>query len=112
MCKALPILAVLILAAGALLGLAAVSGSLPLRRMANAAAADPQLANQRDQAGDDEAGDKQPISIRVLVPADARVEFDGHKTSEGGERRLYETPPLPAAGWQPLNLLVRYPLPF
>jgi uncharacterized protein (TIGR03000 family) len=36
-----------------------------------------------------------PISITVRVPADARVEFDGHKTSTGGESRRYETPPLP-----------------
>jgi uncharacterized protein (TIGR02246 family) len=40
-----------------------------------------------------EAG-KQPISIELLVPADARVEFDGNKTTETGERRTFSTPPL------------------
>jgi uncharacterized protein (TIGR02246 family) len=40
-----------------------------------------------------EAG-KQPISIELLVPADARVEFDGTKTTQTGERRRFDTPPL------------------
>src|SRR5262249_37453224 len=29
-----------------------------------------------------------------IVPADARVEFDGRNTTETGERRKFETPPL------------------
>jgi uncharacterized protein (TIGR03000 family) len=37
---------------------------------------------------------QEPISLTVLVPADAQVEFDGHKTSSGGVSRRYETPPL------------------
>jgi uncharacterized protein (TIGR03000 family) len=39
---------------------------------------------------------RQPISIKLLVPADARVEFDGVKTTQTGERRTYDTPPLSA----------------
>jgi uncharacterized protein (TIGR02246 family) len=38
--------------------------------------------------------DRQPLSIELLVPADARVEFDGNKTTEIGERRTFHTPPL------------------
>jgi uncharacterized protein (TIGR02246 family) len=38
--------------------------------------------------------DKQPLSIELLVPADARVEFDGNKTTETGGRRTFHTPPL------------------
>jgi uncharacterized protein (TIGR03000 family) len=37
----------------------------------------------------------QAVSIRVFVPADARVEFDGPKTSSTGESRLYTSPPVP-----------------
>jgi uncharacterized protein (TIGR03000 family) len=39
---------------------------------------------------------EQSISIRVLVPAGARVEFDGTKTSSTGESRLYTSPPVAA----------------
>jgi uncharacterized protein (TIGR02246 family) len=37
---------------------------------------------------------KQPITLELVVPADARVEIDGKSTTETGERRKYETPPL------------------
>jgi uncharacterized protein (TIGR02246 family) len=40
-----------------------------------------------------EAG-TQPISLELLVPADAQVEFEGNKTTETGERRTYQTPSL------------------
>jgi uncharacterized protein (TIGR03000 family) len=40
--------------------------------------------------------DRQPLSIELLVPADARVEFDGIKTTQTGERRTFTTPPLSA----------------
>jgi uncharacterized protein (TIGR02246 family) len=38
--------------------------------------------------------DRQPISIELLVPGDAQVEFDGNKTTEIGERRTFTTPSL------------------
>jgi uncharacterized protein (TIGR03000 family) len=38
---------------------------------------------------------EEPISIRLLLPADAQVEFDGTKTSSTGESRLYTSPPVP-----------------
>jgi uncharacterized protein (TIGR02246 family) len=38
--------------------------------------------------------DRRPISLELLVPADARVEFDGTITTETGGRRTFETPPL------------------
>lgn len=37
-----------------------------------------------------------PAQILVRVPADARVYFDDAPTTQGGEVRLYESPPLPA----------------
>jgi uncharacterized protein (TIGR03000 family) len=37
-----------------------------------------------------------PITIRLLVPGDARVEFDGEKTTLTGTEREYVTPPVPA----------------
>lgn len=37
-----------------------------------------------------------PAQILVRVPADARVYFDDGPTTQGGEVRLYESPPLPA----------------
>lgn len=40
------------------------------------------------------AGGNQPITLIVLVPADAQVELDGHKTKSVGETRRYQTPPL------------------
>jgi uncharacterized protein (TIGR03000 family) len=39
-------------------------------------------------------GTRQPISLDLLVPADARVEFNGKGTTETGERRTFETPSL------------------
>jgi uncharacterized protein (TIGR03000 family) len=41
-----------------------------------------------------EEGGKKPISLTVLVPADAKVEFDGAKTTSTGGTRAYVTPPL------------------
>jgi uncharacterized protein (TIGR03000 family) len=38
----------------------------------------------------------QSATITVLVPADARVEFDGAPTFSRGAERRYSTPPLPA----------------
>jgi uncharacterized protein (TIGR03000 family) len=40
-----------------------------------------------------EAG-KQPISIELIIPADAQVEFDGQKTTQTGEVRTFDTPAL------------------
>lgn len=37
----------------------------------------------------------EPISIRLLLPAGAQVEFDGTRTSSTGESRLYTSPPVP-----------------
>lgn len=37
-----------------------------------------------------------PAQILVRVPAEARVYFDNEATIQGGEVRLYESPPLPA----------------
>jgi uncharacterized protein (TIGR03000 family) len=36
----------------------------------------------------------RPASIEMTVPADARISFDGHETSQGGTVRLFNTPPL------------------
>jgi uncharacterized protein (TIGR03000 family) len=41
-----------------------------------------------------EEGGKKSISLTVLVPADAKVEFDGAKTTSTGGTRAYATPPL------------------
>src|SRR5947208_10644507 len=38
----------------------------------------------------------QRIAIRLAVPGDARVEFDGEKTAQAGTEREYVTPPVPA----------------
>jgi uncharacterized protein (TIGR03000 family) len=37
---------------------------------------------------------EQPISIRLLLPGGAEVEFDGTKTTSTGESRLYTSPPV------------------
>jgi len=51
---------------------------------------------------------QEPIRITVLVPADARVEFDGYKTSSRGESRVYETPPLPVGKEHTYELAVTF----
>src|SRR5207245_4127822 len=38
---------------------------------------------------------RKPAKIRVMVPADAQVAFDGYKTGQTGEIRFFESPPLP-----------------
>jgi uncharacterized protein (TIGR02246 family) len=40
-----------------------------------------------------EAG-RQPLSIELVVPADAQVAFDGYRTTQTGETRTYTTPSL------------------
>jgi uncharacterized protein (TIGR03000 family) len=37
---------------------------------------------------------KKPISFTVVVPADAKVEINGAKTTSTGSSRVYDTPPL------------------
>jgi uncharacterized protein (TIGR03000 family) len=44
------------------------------------------------------AADDEVIVFEVLLPASALLEIDGNKTTETGEKRTYETPPLPAGG--------------
>ncbi len=39
-------------------------------------------------------GGKKPITITLVVPAGAQVEFDGAKTTSTGGKRVYQTPPL------------------
>ncbi len=36
----------------------------------------------------------QPATVAVIVPADAVVRFDGHKTRQTGSHRLFTTPDL------------------
>jgi uncharacterized protein (TIGR03000 family) len=52
------------------------------------------------------AGGNQPITLTVLVPADAQVELDGHKTKSAGETRRYQTPPLAPGKAYKYNLKV------
>jgi uncharacterized protein (TIGR03000 family) len=47
--------------------------------------------------------------IRVLVPARAAVWFDGHPTAQAGTDRLFQTPPLPAAGNNTYVIRVGWP---
>src|SRR5207253_1314081 len=37
----------------------------------------------------------KPAKIKVIVPANAQIAFDGYKTEQTGEVRLFESPPLP-----------------
>jgi uncharacterized protein (TIGR03000 family) len=53
-----------------------------------------------------EESGKKPISITVLVPADALVEINGAKTTSTGGKRVYETPALSAGPEYRYNLKV------
>jgi uncharacterized protein (TIGR03000 family) len=75
--------ALIVLAAGALLGVVVASGNLSLGRPAHAA------------PGSALAGDgKEIISSEVRVPAGALLEIDGNKATSTGEVRPFQTPPL------------------
>jgi uncharacterized protein (TIGR03000 family) len=39
---------------------------------------------------------EQEATVEVAAPADAVILFDGHKTSQTGNHRIFTTPPLPA----------------
>jgi hypothetical protein len=73
---------IVVLTAGVLLGYLAASGNISLGRQVAAAAA--------SQAGQQEA----VIVITIRLPADAILEIDGHRTTETGETRTFQTPPL------------------
>jgi uncharacterized protein (TIGR03000 family) len=49
-------------------------------------------------SGQAQTGDKA-ITLKLLVPADAKVEIDGTQTRSAGEVRRYVTPPL-TTGWE------------
>jgi uncharacterized protein (TIGR03000 family) len=46
--------------------------------------------------------------IRVLVPADAEIFFDGERTTQKGTERLFITPPLQAGKKYHYDLLARW----
>jgi uncharacterized protein (TIGR02246 family) len=75
--------ALVVLAAGALLGWLAASGNVPLGRPAQAA------ASQEVE---------EVITFVVRLPADAVLEIDGSKTTSTGESRTFRTPPLKVGG--------------
>ena len=41
------------------------------------------------------APNKKPATIKVIVPASAQIAFDGYRTEQTGEVRLFQSPPLP-----------------
>src|SRR5262245_10368577 len=86
--------AVLFLAAGALLGYATASGRLALFQPADAAALSPEAGPPAGLQADAE----QAITFEVLLPADAVRTIDGSKTTETGEVRDFQTPPLKVGG--------------
>src|SRR5262245_7681417 len=47
------------------------------------------IAAQAAQQGREEA-----INFEVIVPPDAQLEIDGHKTDQAGQSRNFRTPPL------------------
>jgi arylsulfatase len=73
---------VVVVAAGGLLGYGAATGRLDWGTAARAAPQDRESV----------------IPFELLVPADAVVEIGGHRTSETGAERRYDTPPLRAGG--------------
>jgi uncharacterized protein (TIGR03000 family) len=77
----------MVLAAGALLGAVAASGTLSPVWPAHAAPGNA-------QAGDGE----EVIVLQVRVPAGALLEIDGNKTASAGEVRTFRTPPLTVGG--------------
>jgi uncharacterized protein (TIGR02246 family) len=79
--------AVLILAAGALLGAAAAFALFPLGPPVHAAQAKPLPASG-----------EEIITFEVRLPADAVLEIDGKKTTATGETRTFETPALRVGG--------------
>src|SRR5262249_29486268 len=79
--------ALVVLAAGALLGWLAASGHVPLGQPAQAAAGFG-LAQEAEAV----------ITFVVRLPADAGLEIDGEKTTARGESRTFRTPPLKVGG--------------
>jgi uncharacterized protein (TIGR03000 family) len=79
--------AVLLVAAGALLGYAAAAGKLSFFQKADAAAPAAAAAAPAQE-------EEQVIVFEVRLPGNALLEFDGVKTSETGEVRAFRTPPL------------------
>ena len=41
------------------------------------------------------AADKKPVHLDILLPKDAELEVDGHKTKATGSTRRFESPPMP-----------------
>jgi hypothetical protein len=74
--------ALVVLAAGALLGWLAASGKVPLGRPAQAAA-----------GGGSAQEVEEVIVFEVRLSADAVLEIDGNKTTASGELRTFRTPP-------------------
>jgi uncharacterized protein (TIGR03000 family) len=57
-------------------------------------AAGQQKDEKKDEKKDDKPAEKKPLVLEVLVPAEATVEIDGHKTKSTGEQRKFESPPV------------------
>jgi uncharacterized protein (TIGR03000 family) len=87
-------LAVVCLAAGALLGYAAASGKLNFFQKADAAP--PVVQAAALVVG--EADADEVIVFEVLLPSSAALMIDDTKTTETGESRTYQTPPLKVGG--------------
>src|SRR5262249_31703737 len=83
------LLAVIALTAAVLLGYTAATVKFSPAPKADAAA--PGGEAGAPQAG----GGEEVISFTVFLPAEALLEIDGNKTTETGEQRLFQTPPLP-----------------
>jgi len=62
------------------------------------------IAAQAAQQGREEA-----INFEVVVPADALLEIDGHKTDQAGQSRNFRTPPV-APGPVPFQLMRQRPM--
>jgi uncharacterized protein (TIGR03000 family) len=100
MCKNGRVQLLIMLAIGSLLGFLTASGNFPLGRQANAAPEVPiSAAIQAASLVAGQAGEqKQAITFRVRLPANAALQIDDDKTTETGEVRTFQTPPLPKGG--------------
>jgi putative membrane protein len=75
---------------------------------AYAAKALPVLQEQLKDARAIAEGSPASAQITLVVPADAEVFFDGHRTTQKGTERLYTTPPLAAGKEFHYEVVVRW----
>jgi uncharacterized protein (TIGR03000 family) len=92
MFKHFRVLALLALATGGLLGSGAATGNVRLNWLASAAA----------------KAAEETIPFEIRVPADAKLELDGHKTKSKGVVRHFETPAMPTGHSYHYTVKVRH----